>query len=473
MRPALSFLLLLPSLAARAPEAPPRVAVLTLAGPLDAADVAYVRRAVREIRDRGASLVVVELDTPGGRVDHMLMIGEELMSLAPIRTAVFIRPLDPGGVTGGAWSAGAYVAFSCSRIYLYPGTVIGAAAPVRQTSEGPQPLDEKYVSAFREKFRARAEQNGYPPHLAAAMVDPDLEVYEIVVDGRRRYVTKGEVPDADLPPVPFVARGKLLTMTSTQVAETGMGRISEGRTELYADFGITDASEWVLEPTWSERMVGFLTLPEISFLLLVVALLGILLELQAPGFGGWAAVGLAAMGLLLFGHHLAGLAEIPEILLIALGLALLAVEVFVIPGTWVSAIAGVACIFAGLILSLQGFTLPELPWQTDLFLGAVGRVVLAFLGATVAFLLLVPVLGRVPLLGRLVLQSELAVEPQGRSELVGRTGVARTPLRPGGKIDVGGRTFDVVAEGDYVQSGERVKIVRVEGFRIVVNREKR
>ncbi|MBI4566170.1 MAG: NfeD family protein [Planctomycetes bacterium] len=190
-------------------------------------------------------------------------------------------------------------------------------------------------------------------------------------------------------------------------------------------------------------------------------------------------LGILSFALLLFGHHLAGLAEIPEILLLAAGLALVALELFVIPGTGFAAIAGAVCVLAALILSLQDFTLPDpkgAPWEVDIMLGSVGRVMFAFIGAAVGFLLLMRFLPRVPFLQRLVLQADvggMAPAPAGAMSLVGRKGHAVTPLHPGGMIEIDGETHDVVAEGDYVAKGEPVEVLKVEGMRIVVGKMKR
>ncbi|MBI2933191.1 MAG: nodulation protein NfeD [Planctomycetes bacterium] len=466
--------------------APARVTIVPIVGPLDASHVALVARASRLIRQEKPDLVLFEIDTPGGRIDHMLRIGEDIMGLAPIPTAAYVRPAAKEGITGGAWSAGAYVAMSCRRLYMHPGTVIGAAAPVTEGENGPQPVDEKYVSAFREKFRARAEQNGYPANLAVAMVDKDLEVFQVTVDGRQQYLTAGEIEtlrregkEVDKPEVPFVAKDKLLTLTDRQVVETGMGRAAASRQEIFSDLGLTNPQERAITPTWSESLVGFLTSPVVAFLLLVIGMLGIWIELKTPGFGAPGILGIAAIALLLFGHHLAGLAEATEIILIVAGLALIAVEIFVLPGTFIAGIGGVLLVFAGLILSLQDFTVPDIkgaPWQLDILLASLGRVILAFVGAAIGFISVLRFLPNVPVMRKLVLQAELAEgapATAGTSELQGRMGHAATPLRPGGKIEIDGQEYDVVADGEFVAPGETVEVLRVEGMRIVVGKVKR
>ncbi len=464
----------------------PRVALITIAGPLDEAHLALVRRAAGEIRKSNPTLVLFEIDTPGGRIDHMLALGEAIMSLAPIRTVAYVRPRAKRGVTGGAWSAGAYVALSCGRLYMYPGTVIGAAAPMAETGEGVKPVDEKYVSAFREKFRARAEQNGYPAGLAAAMVDKDLEIFEVVVKGKKLYLTVAEMERLrssgetfDLPSTPYVARGKLLTLTDRQVQETGMGRVSASREALYEAEGLSSPREEPIEPTWSEGLVGILTSPLVATILLAVGILGVWVEFKTPGFGLPGILGILALAIFLFGHHLAGLAEVPEILLVILGIALLAVEIFLFPGVGVFAVAGGLAILVGLILAFQGFAWPDpaaAPWEVDLLLGSVGRVLVSFLGAGIGFLALLRFLPRLPVLGRLVHSAGIvgtAPAPAGLGGLVGRPGHAVTPLRPAGKIEVDGRVLDVVADGDFVAAAEPVVVLRIEGARIVVCKSKR
>lgn len=483
---ALSALLL--GAGAQEAKAPRRVVIVPIVGEINLVNRALVHRAVQRIKAEKPDLVVFEIDTPGGAVGDTLDMGEEMMSLAPIPTAAFVRPLAAGGNLGAAWSAGAYLAFSCKKIYMYPGSVIGAATPIMMTPEGVKPVEEKMLSALREKFRARAEQNGYPANLAVAMVDKDLEVFEVTIEGKKLYLTAGELDklraqgkEFAWPTVPFDSKDKLLTLTDRQVAETGMGKPADSRRPIYEEHGLASPQEQVIEASWSEHLAGFLTSGVVSTLLLIVGILGIWVEFKTPGFGIAGVVGILAIALLLFGHHLAGLAEVSEILLFVLGVGLVVAELVFFPGVGFLAIGGVVCIFAGLILSLQNFVLPDTtgaPWQVDQFLSSVGRVVFGFLGAGVGFAALLRFLPRVPVLNALVLQAQIggtaptpaAVEA---GTLAGRQGHAVTPLRPGGKIEVGGEVYDVVAEGDFVAKGEPVEVLRVEGARVVVRKLKR
>lgn len=467
------------------PPEKPRVVIVPIDGELSASHVALLRRAVRRVREAPPALVVVEIDTPGGRIDYMLSMGEALMSMDPVPTVAYVRAGE-GGVPFGAVSAGVYLAISCKRIYMQPGTIIGGAMPVELGPEGPKPVGEKYISVAREKFRARSDQNGYPSELVVSMVDPNHVVYEIQIDGQKRYVTPEEMDrlrdegrSFSRPSEPYKAKDRLLTLTDRKAEETGLARLADSRRRIYGDFGLDSPLEEVVGPSWSENLVGFLSQPLVSFLLLVVGILGIWVELKTPGFGVPGVVGILSIALLLFGNYLAGLAEVPEVLLFVAGIGLLAVEILAMPTGGVMAVVGIACLVAGLILSFQDFVLPDpsgAPWQVDIFMNSVGRVAGAVVGAALGLLALLRFLPKVPVLGRVVLQdqiTEVAPAPEEGTDLVGRQGHAVTPLRPGGKVEIDGRVIDVISEGEFVAAGEPVEVLRIDGMRTLVRKMKR
>ena len=452
------------------------VTVIRITGELTPAHAALVRRAAREIRRDPPAFAIVEIDSPGGRAEVMLDLGEKVMDLG-VPTAAYVRPIDGGA---GALSAAAYVALSCGRIFMSPGTVLGAAAPVLPTGEM---LPEKHVSAFREKFRARAEQNGYPGALAAAMVDKDLEIFEATVDGRPRYVTKPELDQLraqgirfDREPVLYKPAGKLLTLTDRQAQAAGFARGAQSRDEVYRSLGLASPVERIVDPTWSERLAGFLTKGVVTTVLLIAGVLGFWLEFKSPGVSLPGILGTIAFLLLFFGSHLAGLAEIPEILLFVVGLALIAVEVFLLPGVGVFALLGIACAVAGLILSLQTFGWPDpgKPWQVGIFLESIGRVLASLVAAGALAFVSLRFLPSVPVLGRLVLQdSSSPAPPRAEFPGTGERGRAVTLLRPAGKVEVGGAVYDAVSEGEFVAPGEPVEVVRIEASHLVVSKLKR
>jgi len=473
--------------------APAAVVRVPVVGSIDYAQNAFVRRATREARQNGAQTVVFEIDSPGGEIGAMMQIGVHILELGDsgISTVAWVRPLGEEGVGGNAYSAAAYLALCCKHIFMDPTAAMGAATPITFGSEGVQELPEKFVSATREKFRAVAEHNGYPPNLAAAMVDREIEVFRVLLDGQPRFLTPVEIEEAkdrgrSVTQQTLVVLGshperqeggKLLTLTQHQAVEYGIARPASAIGDVYAGLDVKPDRETLISVNWSEALVRFLTSPIVATLLMLVGVLGIWIELKTPGFGVPGITGILAFAVLLFGHHLAGLAEMTEILLVVAGIAFLAVEVFLLPGFGVFGVLGIVAILAGLVLSFQPFTLPsgDRPWESGILLDSLAQIVVAFLAAGVIGATLARFLPRIPILNRIVLQGTLAsatgaVAPsQGVSErMIGKTGVAATPLRPGGKAEIGGRFYDVVTDGEYIDQGQPVTIIAVEGVRVVV-----
>jgi membrane-bound serine protease (ClpP class) len=351
-----------------------------------------------------------------------------------------------------AISAGALIALACERIVVADGATIGAATPVQMGEPGgaAQPVAEKTVSYMRKEFRATAESRGRPPEIAEAMVDADVEIPGLV------------------------ARGKLLTLTTEEALRH---RVADARAATLeaalAAAGVPGARVVAASPTWAEQVVRFLTHPVVSSLLMTLGILGVIIEVRTPGFGAPGLVGLACLGLFFWGHWLVRLAGWEELLLIAAGLALLALEALVLPGFGVAGVLGVLGVLAGLALSAVG---AGATWEA--LVVAVGRVALSLVLAIAASLALMRWLPRLPFGRRLILATELpasagyASAPEADRRRIGQTGVAVSPLHPAGIAELEGERVDVVSEGDYVEAGQRVVVTRVDGNRIVVRRRR-
>jgi membrane-bound serine protease (ClpP class) len=227
-------------------------------------------------------------------------------------------------------------------------------------------------------------------------------------------------------------------------------------------------------PNWAERLVRFLTQPVLSSLLMSVGILGILVELRTPGFGIPGALGVASLGLFFWGHWLVRLAGWEELILVAVGLALVAIEMFVVPGFGLAGLVGIASLVGGLGLSLLGSGA-----TASALLAALGRVALSLLLAVAGGALLLRLLPRLPVGRRLVLSAALerAARPLPDSAVardwLGQRGTALSPLRPAGIVDVGGERLDVVSEGEFIERGAPVVVTRAEGNRLVVRRSPR
>ena len=202
-------------------DKPPVVCFAQIAGPIDSwLLVGELRRGCQRARGYGASVIVFEVDTPGGRLDLTQEIAALIETLAPIRAVAYVC----GGPEGGAFSAGAVVAVCCDQTFMAPGTAIGAAAPIRVTRAGVSPVGEKTVSAVTARVRSLAQKNHYPAEIVAAMVDANIELRRAKVAGRETYLSvKAGLKEQPAPKVELgefiTKRGKLLTLTALEAKQ--------------------------------------------------------------------------------------------------------------------------------------------------------------------------------------------------------------------------------------------------------------
>jgi membrane-bound serine protease (ClpP class) len=393
----------------------------------------FVARALKEAAAANASAAVLDLDTPGGRIDAAERIVDAVRA-SPVPVFAFVNPR--------AYSAGAMIALATQGIYMAPGGVLGAATPV--DGQGTK-ASEKMVSAMRAEFRALAEARGLDPKLAEGMVDETLDI-------------PGIKP-----------AGKLLTLSTSEAIDVGFarGEAADLGTVLYA-VGMGEASVVTLSPNWAEQLVRFLTHPVVSPLLLSLGMLGLIFEIKTGAFGLGGLVSLTSLGLFFGSSMLLGLAGWEEVLLLGLGLIALGLEVFVLPGFGVAGILGIILISASMLLALVG----SAPTMAD-FVQA-GAILVASLIVTGAV-----VIGWVRHLPNSERWSGLFLKASTntgegfisalpRPELVGTGGVTVTDLRPSGTATFNGERMDVVTEGEFVKAGTAVTIIRSDGYRHVV-----
>jgi membrane-bound serine protease (ClpP class) len=430
-----------PAPPARAQGVQPVVYVVPIEGVIDLGLAPFVQRVLDEAAAAGASAVILEINTFGGRVDAAVLIRDALLG-ARVRTVAFVNKR--------AISAGALISLAAERIAMADGGTIGAATPVEVGQPGApaQPVAEKTVSYVRKEFRATAESRGRPRLLAEAMVDADVEIRGVI------------------------GKGKLLTLTTDEALKHKLADFRANRVEAVLEqLQLGGAEVRRASPTWAEAMLRFLTHPVVSSLLMTIGILGIIVELRTPGFGVPGAVGIASLALFFWGHWLVRLVGWEELLLVGGGLILLAIELFVTPGFGVMGILGLAALLGGLGLSLVG---AGATWAV--ILGAVGRVAVSLLLAITASLVLLRFLPRLPGGRRLVLETELAARegfasaPEADRDWLGKRGTAVSTLRPAGIADIEGQRVDVVSDGEFVEAGAPITVVRVDGNRIVVRR---
>ncbi|MCB9772856.1 MAG: nodulation protein NfeD [Nitrospiraceae bacterium] len=417
----------------------PVVFVAPIEGVIDLGLAPFVQRVLDEAKAAEAKAVILNINTFGGRVDAAVLIRDALLN-SKVLTVAFINKR--------AISAGALISLASEKIAMADGGTIGAATPVQIGLPGSpaQPVEEKTVSYMRKEFRATAEQRNRPPLIAEAMVDADVEV-----------------PD-------LVKKSKLLTLTTKEALQADIADFQANSLEaVLQSVNLADAEIRYASETWAESLVRFLTHPVVSSLLMTVGILGIMLEMRMPGFGVPGALGLISLALFFWGHGLVQLAGLEEFLLVGLGLILVGLEIFVIPGFGIAGILGIMALMGGLGLSLIG---TGATW--DFMLSALGQVALSILVAIIAALIVLRYFPRLPFGRRLILETNLQAQegyessPPEDHRWLGKQGIAVSDLHPSGIARFDRERVDVVSDGTFIDAGQPLEVVRIDGNRVVV-----
>ncbi len=277
---------------------------------------------------------------------------------------------------------------------------------------------------------------------------------------------------------------QLLTISQTEALEMGFAKRLVSNKQELADYLNVDVSQFVvMEATWSENLVTFLTHPLMRGLLTIVMLMGLYSEMQAPGLGLPGGLAVVAFLTLVGAPYLAGLANAIEILIVLLGIILLAVEVFVIPGFGVAGITGLIMIFGGLLMTFVpeggGFTPPDLPSTWAAMRSGFFTLLISMAIACVGFVFLTKYFGALPMVNRLILGEEQAAmtTSQGGEQTttadiasvsIGDEGTVVATLRPSGTAQFECGVLAVMTAGELIESGSRVKVTEAVGNRIVV-----
>ncbi len=421
--------------ASPAPPAPPPgpVWVIPVEGVIELGLAPFIERSLREAREAGARAVVLDIDTPGGRVDAAERIADALQD-AGIPTYAYINRR--------AFSAGALISLATERIYMRPGSVIGAATPVVGDEKAP----EKIVSAMRSEMRALAEARGLDPRVAEAMVDEQIEVEGVVEAGR------------------------LLSLTTEEAVALGYAVSVEDLPALMAAVGAGGAETVQASVNWAERVVRFLSHPVVAPFLLTLGFLGLIAEIKTPGLGLAGLAGALSLAMFFGSHLIIGLAGWGDVILFGIGVLLLVVELIAIPGFGFLGLAGVLAMGGGLFMAMVG----AIPTVADFIRagGVLSTSILLVIVSAWAILRHLPRSQRLARSGVLLTSSTPRTGGYAsaslRTDLVGREGVAITDLRPSGVALVGDERVDVVAETGWIEEGSPVAVVSSEGYRHVV-----
>ena len=429
----------------------PLVYEIPIKNQIEPALLYVVRRGVIEARKEKAAAVVFVMDTPGGGVKE----AREIISLiGQIDVPVYTF------VEKDAYSAGAIIALATKHIYMSPGSVIGAATPLVMSPFGgveamPAAIEEKMTSAVAAMVRAAAEQGGHDPQLGEAMVRREME-YKVGTN----VLSKA---------------GELLTLTDKEAE----GILSEGTvkdvTAMLEKAGLHNAEIRTLKVTPAEKIARVIA--AFAPILLMIGLGGIYLEIKTPGFGLPGITGAAALVLFFFGHHIAGLAGMEDVVIFILGFALLFIEVFITPGFGILGTSGIALILFSL-LSAMTWKMPGHFWPAfdsstlqhaviNLAIGAVGTIMIGFF--TGKYLPKSRVI-RPLVLGQSTDKADGFIAAHDRSELLGKEGTAEMNLHPAGRVLFGGERVNVITRGEFIEKGSTVRVIETHGSHIVVEK---
>lgn len=428
----------------------------------------FMDRTLKKAELDGAEAVVFDMDTPGGFAWYTEGLVLTSLQNVSIPTYTFVNPR--------AESAGAIIAMGTDHIYMRPAATIGSALVVSGTGQDlNESMADKVTQMIIGTVRNVAELKGHNPDVAEAFVTRSKEVRidGVLVHEAGNVLNLNTVRATEIiGGRPVLAKGVARDLADLVAQESLSGEVVEA-----APLGMEAFAHWV---------------QKLSFLLIIVGLAGAYLEMNTPGFGFPGIVSVCAFSLFFFGNYLAGnLAGYELFVLLVAGLILIAVEIFIFPGTIVAGLAGSAMVLAALGLAMVDRVDLEWKWSgmpgaatwVTLFENAFVSLAAGMVGALTLILLGMRFLPGTRLGNRLVLAGAV---PSGASlpttirgaggggtgpiSYLGLTGAATTDLRPSGKGEFGGRLLDVISEGEFIPRGEPVKVIQHEGSRIVVAR---
>ncbi len=405
-----------------------------------------MNRRVKLAMDQAAALkadvILIEMDTYGGAVTDADEIRTRILE-SKIPVYVFINK--------DAASAGALISIACDSIYMAPGASIGAATVVNGTDGTAAP--DKYQSYMRSMMRSTAEATGRNPQIAEAMVDEKL-----VVPG---------ISDSS----------SVITFSVAEAIQNGFceGEYATAK-EILAAQGLQSAEIIAYEEKTVDTIISFFLSPAVSGILILLIIGGIYFELQTPGVGFPLAVALSAALLYFIPYYLNGLAENWEILAFVIGIILLAVEFFIIPGFGVFGVAGIVLTLGGLVLGMlpnQAFDFELVP-SSQLF-GALLTVILSALVGVGMVFWLTPKVNEWGAFKHLTLattqdRSKGYTSSTYSEDMVGKIGKVHSRLRPSGKVEIAGEIYDAYSRGEFLEQGESIEVISTEGTSLRVKK---
>lgn len=403
----------------------------------------YLRNGLDEADKHNADAVLLHLNTYGGAV----------VDADSMRSAILYNPIPVYVfIDNNAASAGALISIACEKIFMRRGANIGAATVV--SGESGEAMPDKYQSYMRSMMRSTAESRGRNPLIAEAMVD-DRIVVPLISDS-----------------------GKTITFTAFEAEKYGFcDGIAETIDEVITQhLGFSEYEHYTYEPTFYDNVKGFLTNPAFQAILIMIIVAGIYFELQSPGIGFPTIAAVTAAILYFTPLYLDGLVQHWELIIFIVGIILILLEIFVIPGFGIAGISGIICIGIGFVFAMLNndyfsFEFVEIPDITQ-------SLLTVFSGITLSFLLILWLSSRIGEKGmfrKVALVTDLETSGSISKEdfdLIGKIGSAKTDLRPSGRVFIDNKMYDAIANRGYIEKGQEIKVVKFENMQLYVEKNK-
>lgn len=442
-----------------------RAIVLPVTDAISKPNQFIIRRGLKEAISQEAEVIVLDIDSPGGRVDVMLEIMEQIDRFEGLTIAY---------VNDEALSAAALIASIADEIWYAPKSVIGSAGLVSGTGEEiPETMRQKVESYVRAKLRALSDPHPYREQVVRAMMDAS---YELEIDGKI-----------------ISPEGEMLNLT----AEEALQRYGEPPTRLFGEgmaenvaslldqrFGEGNWEVRSFTVTWSEELAKYLN--SIAPLLIGFGIVGLFIEFKTPGFGIFGILGITFLAVVFITNYIAGLAGWEPFIVLLFGLALIAVDLFLLPGTIIPMTLGGILVLGAILWSMTDIwpvvdgSGIDVRWES--LYHASARLSLGILLGCALAAILWRLLPRTHLLDRLVLGGAAGLQgipdrtvseqvPPGEKDRwpqPGETGTVTRTLRPGGEVEIGGRRFEARVLVGTLPRGARVRVIRRAQFGLEV-----
>lgn len=398
------------------------VYVIPIKGEINRATYHFLKNTIDDVLNKNPSAIIFEIDTYGGLIDQAeniknLIINVKTPTIAYINTK--------------AESAGVLISISCEKVVMANNSTIGSAETIPNT--------EKVLSMWRSLLRDVAEYRGRNSEIVQAMADRDIEIEGLI------------------------EKGKLVNLNSREALKYGIADlVSNDYEDMLAHFNISYTKIENINEGIEIKIAKFISNPYISTLLLTLGFVGMIIEIFTPGFGLGGTLSIVAFGLFFGGNILAGNSQWTSLILFITGLILLVIE-GMIPGFGLPGISGIILVAIGIVLSMKSFQ------------NALMSLSVAIIVTTIITIFLIKFGYKSPYLEKIILSNQLKTEKgytsaNSKYEYLGKEGIAVSGLRPSGIIEINGKRMDALSEGDYIDKGSRIEVVKVEGSKIIVRR---